>query len=362
MEAKADFDLIVIGAGPAGCACAITAARKGVRVLLLEKSKFPRHKVCGEFVSPESLGLLQSLLINHAFASAPEILSSRLFLKNRVVHFPLPSPARSIPRFDLDQELIRAAERAGVCVQQQTAVKKVAAGTPMEVFTAVKLIRASAVVNCAGRWSELTRAPQENGARWIGLKAHFHEAAPPPSIDLYFFEQGYCGVSQVGEDRINVSAIVPVTLAKSLQECFALHPGLWWRSRDWQPIFDDIATSGLYFREPQTEQDGMLLAGDAAAFIDPFAGDGISLALHSGAMAAEAAVQYLRDGTSLSQTHEAYRKLYLQRLGPAFRNAARLRRLLAAPEWVQNGLLAIAGPQRLGKIMVHATRARTSQE
>ncbi len=56
------YDLIVIGAGPAGCAAAITAARTGASVFLLERGRFPRHKVCGEFVSAESLDLLQDLL------------------------------------------------------------------------------------------------------------------------------------------------------------------------------------------------------------------------------------------------------------------------------------------------------------
>ncbi|MGH9566287.1 MAG: FAD-dependent oxidoreductase, partial [Candidatus Angelobacter sp.] len=60
--AAAEYDLIVVGGGPAGCACAITAARSGARVLLLEKETFPRHKVCGEFVSPESVRLLAALL------------------------------------------------------------------------------------------------------------------------------------------------------------------------------------------------------------------------------------------------------------------------------------------------------------
>jgi flavin-dependent dehydrogenase len=94
VEAKADYDVIVIGAGPAGCACAITAARKGVRVLLLDKSKFPRHKVCGEFVSPESLGLLHTLLPQDGFSQAPELVSARLFLKRRFIHFPLPGRAK----------------------------------------------------------------------------------------------------------------------------------------------------------------------------------------------------------------------------------------------------------------------------
>src|SRR5258708_26861319 len=79
------FDLIVIGGGPAGCAASITAARAGARVLQLERGRFPRHKVCGEFVSAESLELLRQLvsqdhveLVTHA----PKIPRTRIFLDN----------------------------------------------------------------------------------------------------------------------------------------------------------------------------------------------------------------------------------------------------------------------------------------
>ena len=78
MEA-AEYDLIIVGAGPAGSACAITAARSGAKVLLLEKDRFPRHKVCGEFVSPESLRLLEWLLDARRFESKPQINSVRVF-------------------------------------------------------------------------------------------------------------------------------------------------------------------------------------------------------------------------------------------------------------------------------------------
>jgi len=62
MSSASKYDLIVIGGGPAGAAAAIVAGGNGRRVLLLERGKFPRHKVCGEFVSAESLGLLKTLL------------------------------------------------------------------------------------------------------------------------------------------------------------------------------------------------------------------------------------------------------------------------------------------------------------
>ena len=88
MEA-AQYDLIVVGAGPAGSACAITAARAGAKVLLLEKDHFPRQKVCGEFVSPESLGLLHGFLEDGRFQSCPQVVSSRIFLDNKTLALPV---------------------------------------------------------------------------------------------------------------------------------------------------------------------------------------------------------------------------------------------------------------------------------
>src|SRR5215813_665269 len=111
------FDLIVVGSGPAGSTCAITAAR-GVRVLLLEKDRFPRHKVCGEFVSAESLRLLDSLLGRQSFVSQLAIDSARIFLDGKIVRLPVSPPARSIPRYDLDAALFEAASNAGVRAEE----------------------------------------------------------------------------------------------------------------------------------------------------------------------------------------------------------------------------------------------------
>src|ERR1700730_10949768 len=111
------FDLIVIGGGPAGAATAITAARGGARVLLFERGRFPRHKVCGEFVSSESLALLSGLLISeHAalLGNAIRIPRARIFLDGRTLETPLAPPAASIARLDLDAALWESAEKCGV--------------------------------------------------------------------------------------------------------------------------------------------------------------------------------------------------------------------------------------------------------
>src|SRR3954451_2760891 len=100
------YDLVVIGGGPAGCAAAITASRAGGKVLLLDRSKFPRQKVCGEFVSSEALELLRSLLtreFEHSLLdSALSIGAARIFLDGQVVRARVRPAAKSIPRFYMD--------------------------------------------------------------------------------------------------------------------------------------------------------------------------------------------------------------------------------------------------------------------
>jgi flavin-dependent dehydrogenase len=146
--------------------------------------------------------------------------------------------------------------------------------------------------------------------------------------------------------------------AHTLEDVFTKEPRLFQRSRAWQTLFPPVTTSPLYFREPETESDGMLLVGDAAGFIDPFAGDGISLALQSGTLAAQSIVPFLAGRCSLEQVHRQYHAAYRKRFTPAFRNAARLRSALAAPKWVRSAALTFAALPGVGKMLIKATRAR----
>jgi flavin-dependent dehydrogenase len=354
---EADYDLIVAGAGPAGSAAAITAARKGARVLMLEKDRFPRHKVCGEFVSSESLLVLDSLLAGRTFETLPQLPFARIFLDGRKLAFPVTPSARSIPRYELDAALMEAARQAGVEVREETPVRQVLPGKLFSVTIENTTLKSKAVINATGRWSQLTRFKAAKNEKWIGLKAHFTEGSPSQSVDLYFFPGGYCGVQPVGENLVNACAMVKADVASSLQHVFALNPRLWRRSRDWEQQFATISTSALHFRRPETEDRGMLLAGDSAGFIDPFVGDGISLALHSGVLAAESLLPFLSGLSSLSDAHERYRSSYQRRLAPALRNAARLRRLLSAPVWLRSPLMAVAGTRLAGTLLVRSTRA-----
>ena len=348
------YDLIVVGAGPAGCAAAISAVRGAARVLLLERGRFPRHKVCGEFVSAESLDLLHNLLApdqRHLVSGAPRIARGRIFADGAELNAEISPPAASITRFDMDSALWDSCIQSGVETRAECTVEAVEGTDPFKATTQDECFHGKAVINATGRWSNLTSPAARAGVnkeRWVGVKAHFREASAPASVDLYFFDGGYCGVQPVrvaGQNGsgavINACAMVRTDIASTLPEVLQCHPGLRERSRGWEAMMAPVSTSPLVFHQPEPVQAGMLQTGDSATFVDPFIGDGISLALRSGALAAECLAPFFRSENSLEHATAEYCGLYKQRLAPVFRASSWLRRMLRWPGVVRKPVLSL---------------------
>lgn len=336
MEITSRHDLIVAGGGPAGCAAAITAARLGARVLLLEQGRFPRHKVCGEFVSAESLELLRQLLLHAPNGAeivdrAPRIDKARFFLLGSVIEIPVSSSA-SIPRFVLDEALWCAAQAVGVDCRDNVSVESIHTNGEFEINSSAGSFSSTMAIAATGRWSKLRQPTSKPKAKkLIGLKAHFREADAAFTTDLYFFSEGYCGVQPVGDGVVNACALVKSDVATDLDSVFRLHGALQARSRSWQPLTQPVSTSPLIFAEPEPERDGVLFAGDTAGFIDPFAGDGISLALRTGTAAAQIAMHVITGRISPGEAVRNYRRRYHQQFLPSFRAAANARRIIGCP-------------------------------
>ena len=334
-------------------------------MLLLERGKLPRQRVCGEFVSAESLDLLAALLGHGEDGEAIRISEARLFVDGRVISTPVSPAAASIARFDLDADLWAAAKSSGVDARMECAVENVVGTGPFGIQTSLGTFTSRAVVCAAGRWSNLTPKSDHNGSaleKWLGIKAHFAEESPHPSVDLYFFKGGYCGVQPVrlGDDRqgrVNACAMVRADVARTLAEVFQLSWELAERSRAWKPLMEATSTSPLIFHKPRPMQDGMLLAGDAAAFVDPFVGDGISLALRSGAMATECLVPFFKGEQSLVDAMEVYALAYRNHLAPVFRNSSRIRGLLRLPAPMRRPLVGLlARAPQVTQYLVSSTR------
>ncbi|MBK7643787.1 MAG: hypothetical protein IPJ19_12205 [Planctomycetes bacterium] len=300
----------VIGAGPAGSAAALAALAEGARVTLREKSRFPRHKVCGEFLSPEILPILEALGAAPAFAAAKPARIERVVLhvRGREKRFRLPEAAFGLSRSALDALLLDEALRRGAQLSIERAQPCAAAG--------------SALVLAHGR-----QAPARSGARLFGFKAHFRAASPAAleeSVELFFFEGGYAGLSPVEQGELNVCGLAPQA---ALRECGfqpeeLLPERLLSRLRPLERSFDWLVTGPLVFRNEFRGHASAYLAGDALGFVDPFTGSGLLSALLTGRLAGQASSR----GTSLEEYYAQCRRT----LRRQYRVAATLRGMLGA--------------------------------
>ncbi len=348
MEVSDIFDLVVIGAGPAGCAAAISAADRGLKVLLLEAGRYPRHKVCGEFVSAEAAHVLRYLLKDSAgiLEHALRVTRSRVHSGRTSVTWRLPEPAYSIPRIKLDMDLWEAAHSRGVNCRFETAHSVAQKSNDFHVVTSSGIVHSRAVINASGRWSRLSKNISQ-GNPWIGLKAHF-SGAIDDAVDLYFMDGGYCGVQAVSPGVLNVCALVKQGTATDLTGVLAGDADLAARSKSWTQITGVFATAPVYLGPRYPVRGRIFQVGDAAGFVDPFVGDGISLALRSGVLAGR---------TVLDRSPEEYAILYSNAFKSIFRATGWIRSVLALSSSTRPLFLNAARIPALANRIFHSTRA-----
>jgi menaquinone-9 beta-reductase len=316
----------VIGAGPAGCAAALAALAEGSAVTLYEKSRFPRHKVCGEFISPEVSTVFDALGLWPAFSAAEPARLRRAILHfgRHTKRFELPQPVLSLSRFALDQILLTESVRRGALLKNQL----VRADDP----------RTEPTVIAHGRQARTTRS-----GRLFGFKAHFRGAVED-AVEMFFFRGCYVGVSPVESPAVNVCGLAPEeALRESGFQPEALFPEpLRQRLHCLERGTDWLITGPLVFRQSFASQTGAYLAGDALGFVDPFTGSGISSAMLTGRLAGQAASRGLSVESYYTECRSVLRRQY--------RVASTLRRLLVS------GLAEHLGRWIPGQVLYRLTR------
>jgi flavin-dependent dehydrogenase len=162
----------------------------------------------------------------------------------------------------------------------------------------------------------------------------------------------------LGNGIVNAAAMVKANVAKNLSSVFSLSSELMVRASQWQPASEPVSTAPLLFVPPLTSADGVLLCGDAAAFLDPFAGDGISMALQSGRFAALSLRAYLRGERSLQSAIERYDRDHRELIQPALKSAAWLRRLANMPRPLRTAAISALRFPAVQQTVVRHTRVR----
>ncbi|MGI4759549.1 MAG: NAD(P)/FAD-dependent oxidoreductase [Janthinobacterium lividum] len=359
------YDVAIVGAGPAGTACALALRGSGLRVALLDKATFPRDKVCGDAVPGHALKALRQL--DPAYTDAlwqlhprDDVRRSRLVAPNGgsfYLHWKLPT--FNSPRLDFDAALL-----ALVRQHTTTEVRENAALKTLEItadYARLHLasgseITASLVIGCDGANSVVGRRllPEARLARAhhsAGVRAYFENVAEAESGTTEFFFSrshlaGYLWLFPVGAGRYNVglgmlSELVSkhkIDLKKLFLEQLATHPALASRFREARQL-GPIQGFGLPMgggRQRPASGARFLLCGDAASLIDPLQGHGIDLAIRSGILAAGQVRECFAKQHFSAAFMANYDAELQRRLGPQLAHSYRLQRLLGTRPWLMN--------------------------
>lgn len=372
-------DVLVVGGGPAGSMAALVLARAGVDVTLLDRAVFPRDKLCGDSVNPGAM----SLLSRHGLAKAVEraglaIDGMRLTGPGGASvsgRYPEGLCGRSLLRRDLDSLLLDAAMAAGVRVEQRVRITgPIVDGVNGHTRVAgVRLAgtrgggerRAQVVVAADGRASVLSRAlglsTHPRGPRRWAIGAYFEQVDGMSSIAEMHVRAGhYIGVAPVPGGLTNACVVVPEATARqvarspaaALESALAGDSLLRDRFRASRPVSPPVVLGPLAVDAASAGVEGLLLAGDAAGFVDPMTGDGIRIALAGGELAAAAAIEAL-DGRAGAHLRLARRRRGA--LGRKLRVNRLLRALVDVPGGVAGAaLLAHACPSAFHRLLDYA--------
>ncbi len=312
----AEWDTVVVGAGPAGTACAGILASHGARVLVLEKSGFPREKVCGDCLNPRCHSLFAKLGIAGDIAAAEQGTArfvSFVSPANRTVSVALPFPEAVIARSQFDAILARRAADLGAELAFGCAVHKVEClgenSTRWRVHSGGAVHTSRFLIAADGRNSTVARLlgilPPAKRAR-LALQSQLpHIPKFRETIQLTILSAGYVGIAPVGGGRMNV--------------CLVSRPQNLGTIRAWadQNLGSDASTQWNSLapldRSPVSpappDFPGLALLGDAARVVEPFTGEGIYYALKTGELAAEAILS-----NDLAPYRKAHARLYRGRL------------------------------------------------
>ncbi len=370
---SAIYDVAVIGGGLAGCSAAITLAQQGRRVALFESKAYPHHKVCGEFLSPECNGYLNDLGVMPAVrALQPAPVHTVAISTPDGTRWEVCLPGLSISRYRLDHLLAARARSLGVVVRTSTTVTRIEGDLQntfrLRVRPESAEFQATAVIAAHGKRSGLDRALNRSFLRhpqpFTGLKAHFYGPPLGGRVELHTFPGGYCGLGEVEDNLTNVCLLVRTEVFRRAGdvETFiawmgAQNPqlGRWFAgarlaSEGW------LSISQIPFLGKSVLEGDVLMAGDAAGLITPLTGDGMSMALRGGQIAAELVNQYLAGVL----TADELRRNYTSEWKRAFRTRLWLGRLLQVvmfqPDALAIGLRVLNRIPAFGRYLVYQTR------
>jgi flavin-dependent dehydrogenase len=325
--------ITIVGGGLAGLTLGIGLQQRGVAVTIHEAGKYPRHRVCGEFISGRGQATLARLGLRELFdqAGAVRALTAAFFSATKATApRPLPSAAICLSRFTLDAALAKKfCSLGGKLIEGDRFAKDFDEG----------------IVRGTGRrvWAE------ERGAQWFGLKIHARNVSLAADLEMHVSPHGYVGLCKINGGEVNVCGLFRKRAgengeAKSRHELLHGQPGSILRQRFARAEFDEnsfCAVAGMSLRPHRASSRAEICIGDSTTMIPPVTGSGMSMAFESAELAVASLAAWSR---SESSWHEAQKKI-ARDCDAAFARrltwAKWLQRIMLTPA-LQNSLVTLA--------------------
>lgn len=356
------YDIAIAGGGLAGLALSIQAANAGYRTLLIEKEKYPHHKVCGEYISMESHGFLESLGMPLHEMPLPVIRRLMVSAPNgKYIELALPLGGFGISRFKLDAMLADIARHASVDILENTKADDIHFNEEYGSMDAGgRRYTASVIVSAFGKRSNLdvkwkrpfTQSKPNKLNNYIGVKYHIRTDHAPDMIALHNFTNGYCGISRIEDDTCCLCYLTTAenlknhhnSIQKMEEELLSKNPFLKKIFSSATFLFDNPETiSQISFDKKEQVRDHILMAGDAAGMITPLCGNGMSMALHGSKIAFGCIDAFLKKRISREEMELTYCHDWQKQFSTRLRTGRIIQSFFGSPAKT-NFLISILGP------------------
>jgi flavin-dependent dehydrogenase len=312
-------EVLILGGGLAGLTAALHLLKNGYTVTVFEKNEFPKHKVCGEYISNEVVPYLKSLDLAIESLHPTQINQLNFSLvSGKSMSCDLPLGGFGISRFTLDHYLYTEVLKRGGRVLHEKVIDVFFDDEIFTITTQKGVYVAKMAIGAYGKRSnldvKLNRSFLETSANWLAVKAHYRLEFPANLVGLHHFKGGYCGVSKVENDRVNICFLGNY---ETFKECKDLNeyqdkvvcqnPNLKAVFKEALPEFEKpLVISQICFESKTTIENNMLMIGDTAGLIHPLCGNGMAMAIHSAKLACEALIPFLENRSSRTKMEEQY--------------------------------------------------------
>lgn len=324
-----DKHIIVVGGGLAGLTSALHLSRFKIKVTLIEKNSYPRHKVCGEYLSNEVLPYLKSLGFDPFDFGAKKIDRFELSaVKGKAVSVKLPLGGFSLSRYTLDRAMLDQAMSMGVNFVNDTVLDVKFENDRFHVkLKDTGKLEGTFVIGSFGKRSnldqKLKRRFLNSKAPYLAVKEHYSVDYPENLVGLYHFYGGYCGVSKIENNLVNICYITQYDEFKKYKNINDFKVKVLCKNKALDAIFKEasstfekpLSISQISFASKPVVEQHMLMCGDSAGMIHPLCGNGMSMAILGAKMASELIIQYVEERLSRNQVEDMYRKQWNRAFG-----------------------------------------------